>query len=209
MKKITQLLAAMLAIAMMLTLSAAAAEPAEAAKQYEKFEEIAIYAKIPDSIMYVTMYSPEDAPLYSLINQVGYTYDSFREFMSVNKIIAYGLFLTDYSTEFQMAADRIATELDLTGATDTELESYLVLAKSGLEGVSAEIVDSGVYKGTNYNGFWFHYLITVEGNTQAVIQYTILHSDRAINIRAYNLYGEYPEDAEAIIRDVFNSIVVN
>ena len=209
MKHASGLTAIILAVVMILSLSAAAAEPAEAAKQYEKFEDVAIYAEIPDSVMYVTMYSPEDAPLYTLINGIGYTYDSFREFMSTNKILAYGLFLTDYATEFQLAGDHIATDLDLTNATDSELQTYLTLAKGGLEGLKAEIVDSGIYKGTNYTGFWFHYVITVEGNAQAVIQYTILHSDRAINIRAYNVYGDYPEDAEAIIRDVFNSIVVN
>ena len=95
MKHASGLTAIILAVVMILSLSAAAAEPAEAAKQYEKFEDVAIYAEIPDSVMYVTMYSPEDAPLYTLINQFGYTYDSFREFMSTNKILAYGLFLTD------------------------------------------------------------------------------------------------------------------
>lgn len=178
-------------------------------KNYVKFEDAAIYVIIPDSVMYVTMYSSEDAPLYALLNQIGFTYDSFREFMSSNMIVAYGLFLTDYETEFQIAADRIAVEVDLTNATDAELQYYLILAKGELENYNAKIVDSGIYKGTNYTGFWFHYQIEANGAMQGVIQYTILHSDRAINIRAYNLNGEYPEDAEAIIRDVFNSIVVN
>lgn len=42
-----------------------------------------------------------------------------------------------------------------------------------------------------------------------MIQYTILHSDRAINIRGYNMRGKYPEDVEEIIKDVFDSIIVN
>ena len=44
---------------------------------------------------------------------------------------------------------------------------------------------------------------------QGVVQYSILHSDRAVNIRGYNLNGEYPEEIEEIIKGVFDSVIVN
>ena len=209
--KMRKLLAALLSLAMLLSVSAAAAEAdtAAALTTYEKFEETAFIAEIPEDIMYVTMNSPEDAPLYTLLAQVGYSYDSFRQFMSTNKVVAYGLFLTDYETEFQMAADHIAMTLDLTDADEATLQAYLTMAKAGLEGIGANIVDSGLYKGKNYNGFWFHYTVEANGATQGVIQYSILHSDRAINLRAYNLNQEYPPEAETLLKVIFDTIVVN
>lgn len=211
MKKMTRIISALLALLLVVSIPTAGAETftAEKLKNYEKFEDVAIYAKIPDSIMYVTMYSDKDAPLYSLLSQVGFTYDSFREFMSSNKIIAYGLFLTDYETEFQIAADRINMELDLAKATEAELQVFLAMAEDGLKGMNAMIEESGIYKGENYTGFWFHYQIEANGSMQGVIQYSILHSDRAVNIRGYNLNGEYPEEIEEIIKGVFDSVIVN
>ncbi len=181
---------------------------AEKLKSYEEFEDVAINVEIPDSIMYVTMYSDKDAPLYSLLAQIGFTYDSFREFMSTNKIAAYGLFLTDNETEFQIAADRINMEFDLAEATETKLQSLLATAESGLTGKNARIEESGIYKGKNYTGFWFHYQIEANGAMQGVIQYTVLHNDRAVNIRGYNPNGEYPEEIEEIIKKVFDSVIV-
>ena len=209
--KMRKLLAALLSLAMLLSVSAAAAEAdaAAALTTYEKFEETAFIAEIPEDIMYVTMNSPEDAPLYTLLAQIGYTYDAFRQFMSSNKVVAYGLFLTDYETEFQIAADHIAMTLDLTDADDATLQAYLTMAGAGLEGIGATIVESGIYRGTNYNGFWFHYTVEANGATQGVIQYSILHSDRAINLRAYNLNQEYPPEAEALLKVIFDSVIVN
>ena len=209
--KMKKLLAVLLSLAMLLSVSAAAAEAdtAAALSTYEKFEEAAFIAEIPEDIMYVTMNSPEDAPLYTLLAQVGYTYDAFREFMSANKVVAYGLFLTDYETEFQVAADHIEANLDLTSADDATLQTYLTMAGKGLEGIGATIVESGLYKGKNYNGFWFHYTVEANGALQSVIQYSILHSDRAINIRAYNMSGEYPPEAETLIQLIFDSVIVN
>ena len=77
MKKMTRIISALLALLLVVSIPTAGAETftAEKLKNYEKFEDVAIYAKIPDSIMYVTMYSDKDAPLYSLLSQVGFTYD--------------------------------------------------------------------------------------------------------------------------------------
>ena len=182
---------------------------AEELKNYEKFEDVAIYVEIPDSIIYVTMYSDKDAPLYSLLAQIGFTYDSFREFMSTNKVVAYGLFQTDNETEFQIAADRINMEVDLAKATEAELQAYLAMAGNGLQKEKARIEDSGTYQGKNYTGFWFHYQIEANGITQGVIQYSIFHSDRVVNIRGYNPNGEYPEAVEEIIKGIFDSVIVN
>ena len=211
MKHAMKLIAAVLAIMLLFAIPTAGAEMAEAEKlkNYEKFEDVAIYARIPDSVMYVTMYSPEEAPLYESLAKAGYTYDSFREVMSTNDIVAYGLFVEDGMTEFQIAAKRQEYDIDLSTATETELQTILAMSGNGLEAVGAEIEESGIYRGTNYTGFWFHYKIRASGFKQGVIQYTILHSDRAINIRGYNMRGKYPEDVEEIIKDVFDSIIVN
>lgn len=176
---------------------------------YEYFEEAAFVAEIPEDIMYVTMDSPEDAPLYTLLAQVGYSYDSFRQFMSENKVVAYGLFLTDYETEFQMAADYIPVQIDLTNATEAEMNVYLTMSAAELEGMNATITKSGIYKGKHYSGFWFHYTIEANGSIQGVIQYTIFHSDRAVNIRGYNYNISYPEEAEVLIQQIFDSIIVD
>lgn len=181
----------------------------EALKKYESFENVSFHAAIPDSIMYVTMYTPEDAPLYERLAKAGYTYDSFREFMSTNDIVAYGLFVEDGMTEFQIAAKRQEYDVDLSTATETELQTILAMSGNGLEAVGAEIEESGIYQGTNYTGFWFHYKIRASGFKQGVIQYTILHGDRAINIRGYNMLGKYPAEIEETIKEIFDSIIVN
>ena len=112
-------------------------------------------------------------------------------------------------TEFQIAAIRQQYDIDLSAASETELQTILTMSQNSLEGLGAEIEDSGIYRGINYTGFWFHYKVRAVGIKQGVIQYTILHSDRAINIRGYNMNGKYPEDAEEIIRGIFDSIIVN
>lgn len=129
MKHAMKLIAAVLAIMLLFAIPTAGAEMAEAEKlkNYEKFEDVAIYARIPDSVMYVTMYSPEEAPLYESLAKAGYTYDSFREFMSANDIVAYGLFVEDGMTEFQIAAKRQEYDVDLSTATETELQTILAM----------------------------------------------------------------------------------
>ncbi len=211
MKHVMKLIAAILAIMMLFAIPTAGAEMAEAEKlkNYEKFEDVAIYARIPDSIMYVTMYSPEDAPFYESVAKAGYTYDSFREFMSTNDIIAHGLFVENGMTEFQITATRQQYDIDLSGLTDAELQTLLNASGNSLENIGAEIEDSGIYRGTNYTGFWFHYKIRAAGFKQGVIQYSLLHSDRTINIRGYNMMGKYPEEIEETIKEVFDSIIVN
>jgi hypothetical protein len=211
MKHAMKLIAAVLAIMLLFAIPTAGAEMAEAEKlkNYEKFEEVAFYAEIPDSIMYVTMYSPEDAPLYERLAKAGYTYDSFREFMSTNDIVAYGLFVEDGMTEFQIAAKRQEYDIDLSATTEAELQTLLAMSGNGLEAAGAEIEESGIYRGTNYTGFWFHYKIRAVGFKQGVIQYTLLHGDRAINIRGYNMLGKYPAEIEETIKEVFDSIIVN
>ncbi len=198
-----KLLAAVLALMMILTCSAAFAEDTT-----ERFEELGLTVTIPDTVLYVTMASPEDAPLYKLLIQVGYTYDSFREFMTTNGIIAYGLFLTDYSTEFQIAAGTIGAEIDLKDATEEVLNDYLAIAANGLENKGATIEDSGIVHGQRYNGFWFHYRVTANGTEQSVIQYSILDGNKAINMRAYNSLTDYPAEAEEILRTIFDTIII-
>lgn len=209
MKKTSRLLAVLLAAVMMFGVSAAAAEVAEAAKSYEKFEDVAIYVEIPDTVMYVTTYSPEDAPLYTALAMAGYTYDSFREYMTMNNIKAYGIFLTDAETEFQIVSDHIGAEIDFSTYTEEELQEYLKICNNAIATLGATVEGSGVYTGTNYKGFWFHYTVTINGTAQNVIQYSLYHSNRVVNIRAYNMSGLYPADAEEIIRGIFDSIVVN
>ncbi|MCR5297361.1 MAG: hypothetical protein K6E17_08105 [Clostridiales bacterium] len=202
-----KLLAAVLALMMILTCSAAFAEDTT-----ERFEELGLTATIPDTVMYVTMASPEDAPLYELLKQVEYTYDSFREFMTTNGIIAYGLFLTDYSTEFQIAAGTIGAEIDLKDATEEVLNDYLAIAanglENGLENFGVTIEDSGIVHGQRYNGFWFHYRVTANGREQSVIQYSILDGNKAINMRAYSFQTDYPAEAEEILRTIFDTIII-
>ena len=199
-----KLLAAVLALMMILTCSAAFAEDTT-----ERFEELGLTATIPDTVMYVTMASPEDAPLYKLLKQVGYTYDSFREFMTTNGVIAYGLFLTDYSTEFQIAAGTIGAEIDLKNATEEVLNDYLAIAANGLvEKFGATIEDSGIVHGQRYNGFWLHYRVTANGTEQSVIQYSILDGNKAINMRAYSSLTDYPAKAEEILRTIFDTIII-
>lgn len=198
-----KLLAAVLALMMILTCSAAFAEDTT-----ERFEELGLTATIPDTVMYVTMASPEDAPLYELLKQVGYTYDSFREFMTTNGIIAYGLFLTDHSTEFSISAGQNSIEIDLKNATEEVLNDYLAIAANGLENFGATIEDSGIVHGQRYNGFWFHYRITANGREQSVIQYSILDGNKAINMRAYSFQTDYPAEAEEILRTIFDTIII-
>ena len=211
MKKMNRLVSALLALLLAMGISAAGAETADAErlKNYETFEDVAIYAEIPDSIMYVTQYSDESAPMYKALAQAGYSYDDFRELMIANGLQAYGVFLTDGQSEFQIAAGRVDADRDLTKADDAELQEMLELAGSELEGIGARIEERGIYRGENYNGFWFHMVVEAGGASQNVIQYSLFHSDRAVNIRCYNINGEYPQDAEEIIRGIFDSVIVN
>ena len=155
------------------------AVPAAAEEDMICFEEKGIYVKIPDSVMYVTGESPDTAPLFSILGGSGMTRQQFLQYMKENQMYIYGLMLTDYRSEF-----------------------------SQLESLGAKVVDYSVYNGELYKGFRFLYTFENEDTVQHVIQYSIIDGIRTVNIRVYGFDGEFSEENESIIRQVYDTIMI-
>ena len=205
--KITRRIASIiLAAAMILAFSAAAAETEAPVLLHEEFTELGFSLDIPSTIMYITMASPEDAPLYSLLTQAGYTYDSFREIMSSNQILSYGLFLTDQTSVFQISGADSGQDINYNSLTDDELNITLESGKAALEGIGAIVLESEIVHGARNQGVRYCYRVTTEGVTQEVIQYSFMQSGYAVNVRAFG-YSNASPDNDGILRDIFDSIV--
>ena len=207
MKMMHRIAAIVLAAAMILSLSAAAAETAAQPVAHEEFTDLGFSADIPNEIMYITLDSPEDDPLYSLLALAGYTYDGFREFMAANQMQAYGMFLTDDIADFQIAATLLDEEVDFNSMTDDELNATMEDAKKELENIGAIILESDIHKGARNQGIRFCYRITLSGITQEAVQYFFVGAGRAINLRAYG-YSNYTPDFDLILREIFDSIEI-
>ena len=207
MKMMHRIAAIVLAAAMILSLSAAVAETAVPAVKHEEFTDMGFSADIPDKIMYITLDSPEDDPLYSLLALAGYTYDGFREFMAANQMLDYGMFLTDDIADFQIAATLLNEEVDFNSMTDDELNATMEDAKKELENIGAIVLESDIHKGARNQGIRFCYRITLNGVTQEAVQYFVVGAGRAVNLRAYG-YRNYTPDFDLILREIFDSIEI-
>ena len=184
------------------------AVPAAAEEDMICFEEKGIYVKIPDSVMYVTGESPDTAPLFSILGGSGMTRQQFLQYMQENQMYIYGLMLTDYRSEFSLVIDDLASPVNLNDSPEVLMNVYLNQAKKQLESLGAKVVDYSVYNGELYKGFRFLYTFENEDTVQHVIQYSIIDGLRTVNIRVYGFDGEFSEENESIIRQVYDTIMI-
>ena len=202
------LLAALLALALCISVFPARAETAEDTDTLIYFEEMGVYVKMPAEIMYVTRESPETDTMFSLLASAGVSYDEFQKYMTENQMYLYGIMLTDYSSEFSLVIDTLSTPVNLTGAADALMQVYLGQAKKVLEDLGAQVMDSGIYRGELYDGLWFHYVLDFGDSVQHVIQYSIISGTRTVNLRVYGFDGGFNPENEEIVKKVFDTVLV-
>ena len=202
------LMATMLALALCISAAPVLAETAEDTDTLVYFEEMGVYAKIPAEIIFVTRESPETDSMFTLLASAGVTYDEFRQYMTENQMYLYGIMLTDFSSEFSLVIDTLTSNVSLTGASDAVMNVYLGQAKNVLEGLGAQVVESGIYRGELYDGFWFHYILDFGDSVQNVIQYSIVNGTRTVNLRVYGFDGGFNPENEEILKKVFDTVLI-
>ena len=209
MKKLSRILpAVLLALALCVSTLPVLAETAEDTDTLIYFEEMGVYVKMPAEIMFVTRESPESDPMFSLLAGAGVSYDEFKQYMTENQMYLYGLMLTDYSSEFSLVIDTLATSVNLNGVADAVMQVYLGQAKKVLEDLGAHVMDSGIYRGELYDGLWFHYVLDFGDAVQHVIQYSIISGTRTVNLRVYGFDGGFNPENEEIIKKVYDTVLV-
>ena len=202
------LLAVLLALVICISAVPVLAETTEDTDTLLYSEEMGVYVKIPPEIMYVTRKSPETDTMFSLLAGAGVTYDEFRQYMTENQMYLYGIMLTDFSSEFSLVIDTLTSNVSLTGASDAVMNVYLDQAKNVLEGLGAQVVESGIYRGELYDGFWFHYILDSGDSVQNVIQYSIVNGTRTVNLRVYGFDGGFNPENEEILKKVFDTVLI-
>lgn len=209
MKKLSRILpAVLLALALCVSTLPVLAETAEDTDTLIWFEEMGVYVKMPAEIMYVTRESPESDTMFSLLADAGFSCDEFKQYMTENQTYLYGLMLTDYSSEFSLVIDTLATSVNLNGVADAVMQVYLGQAKKVLEDLGAQVMDSGIYRGELYDGLWFHYVLDFGDSVQHVIQYSIISGTRTVNLRVYGFDGGFNPENEEIIKKVYDTVLV-